>query len=266
MSFLHSVTPKSFLLLLSHWLKYQLKCLPTSPSALFKLDFDHGRFFCENRHVLVLAHWGHYKGPFFLRCRKNDNLWINNKINYLYFHIFVIYKIMCPQLLLTRQYRESFFSFLRSGTQALETVYLSIQTEWKLTLIDTNWIAPYCQWWWFVAQIVEKLVYHANMPQVSRACVHRRPFNIQLSNFITQNSSLPIAQCKPDTVHSQNPKLSHTGQPSVKWSASSPWTNVILVYFKHDNVINSFCPPTVKDTKPQQEWKRIGKEKKKPLF
>ena len=40
--------------------------------------------------------------------KKEHNVWINNKINYLYFHVFVIYKIMCPHLILTRQYRESF--------------------------------------------------------------------------------------------------------------------------------------------------------------
>lgn len=36
-----------------------------------------------------------------------------------------------------------------------------------------------------------------------------KPFNAHVENFISQDSSLLIAQCKPDTVHSQILEHSH---------------------------------------------------------
>lgn len=74
-------------------------------------------------HINVITTYHSFRGT-----GKNDNLWINNKINYLYFHIFVIYKIMWPQSLLTRQYRESMFSYLRSGTLGSRD-YLLVLTD-----------------------------------------------------------------------------------------------------------------------------------------
>lgn len=86
------------------------KCLPTS---LFTL-LERFNFQITLKAPRGSSYWKttSLQHPFCLKATgKNDNLWINNKINYLYFHIFVIYKIMCPQLLLTRQYRESIFHF-----------------------------------------------------------------------------------------------------------------------------------------------------------
>lgn len=64
---------------------------------------------------------------------KRKQFSINNKINYLYFHIIVIYKTMCLHLILTRQYKES-FEFLRGATQAKETVNVQVLMKKNGTL------------------------------------------------------------------------------------------------------------------------------------
>lgn len=89
---------------------------------------------------------------------KRRQIWINNKINYLYFHIFVIYKIMCPHLILTRQYRES-CEFLRGGTQAVETanVFFTLQRHMEL-LVRSSLLGESVVYWGGGAHTPRKIV------------------------------------------------------------------------------------------------------------
>lgn len=125
----------------------------------------------------------------------------------------------------------------------------------------------------FLVQIVENIASHAQKgpSQVSRACIHRRPFNIQSFNFISQDSPLLTAQCKPDTVHSQNPKrslhrIAVTEMISL-FAIELMWFLSILKMITSLFFFFFFFCPTVRDTKtPATVKTKSGRRKETSLF